>query len=230
MPIVTDPDLSPFQPGVGTVPAFIADRDRQIREFVRSRHEVPEKQHNCRITGLRGVGKTVLIKEYEKAARSEGWLVVREEWNERYSDESDFTRRVVTDFESIIGKLSLARRASTLARNTLQRVKAELSWELQGGVTMRMSVMTAPQTPFEDRLASALNQMGQLALKSGRSILMLYDEAHTVRDSKRRRQYPLNSLLHAFVQAQENGLPVVLGLCGLPFLNSNLRKARTHSE
>jgi AAA ATPase domain len=222
--------ISPFQPGVGTVPAFLADRDRELRSFLHALDEVPDKQYNFRVTGLRGVGKTVLIKEYEKAARNAGWLVVREEWSERYRDEPAFTRRVVTDFGSVISMLSLARRLAADAQSTLQHIKTELAWELQGGLTMRVSASAAPQTPFEDRMATAVDHMGRLALRSGRSILLLYDEAHTVRDNKNKAQLPLKTFLGAIVRAQENGLPIVLGLTGLPFLSANLRKARTHSE
>jgi len=79
-------------------------------------------------------------------------------------------------------------------------------------------------------MASAMDHLGRLALKSERPVLLLYDEAHTVRDSPKKGQLPLNAFLSALVQAQDSKLPVVLGVCGLPFLNANLRKARTHSE
>lgn len=224
------PVISPFRPGVGTIPAFIADRETQMQTFRRALREVPERPHNFRVTGLRGVGKTVLIKEYEAAARAAKWVVVREEWNPRYRDEAAFAQRVVTDLESVIGKLSLAHRLGQAAKDALTHIKGEMAWELEGGVTIRMAGKSAPSQPFEDRLASSLKRVGELASKHERAVLLLYDEAHTVRDNKSKGQLPLNALLGAFVQAQDDKLPVVLGLCGLPYLAPNLRKARTHAE
>lgn len=51
---------NPYKPGVGTRPPFLAGRDEQLRRFARLVEDYPEKRNNLRITGLRGVGKTVL--------------------------------------------------------------------------------------------------------------------------------------------------------------------------
>ena len=68
---------NPYKPGVGTRPPFLAGRDEQLHRFRRILEDYPEKRNNLRITGLRGVGKTVLLKEFERAARRQGWVVVR---------------------------------------------------------------------------------------------------------------------------------------------------------
>ena len=75
--------------------------------------------------------------------------------------------------------------------------------------------------------------MGQLATKAGRGVAFLYDEAHTLHDQPRQRQYPLSALLGAFVQAQDEDeppLPVMLVVSGLPPLVQNLQAARSHTE
>ena len=63
---------NPYKPGVGTRPPFLAGRDEQLRRFARLLEDYPEKRSNLRITGLRGVGKTVLLKEFERMAKARG--------------------------------------------------------------------------------------------------------------------------------------------------------------
>ncbi len=53
---------NPYRPGVGTRPPYLAGREQQIHRFQRMLEDYPEKRRNLRVTGLRGVGKTVLLK------------------------------------------------------------------------------------------------------------------------------------------------------------------------
>jgi hypothetical protein len=73
----------PYKPGVGTRPPFLAGRDDQLRRFARLIEDYPEKRGNVRITGLRGVGKTVLLKEFECMAKHAEWVVVRRDLSPR---------------------------------------------------------------------------------------------------------------------------------------------------
>jgi hypothetical protein len=67
---------SPYRPGVGTDPPYLGDREPQLRRF-REYLAEPGVPHNVLVTGLRGVGKTVLLNHYrdeaESAARAEGF-------------------------------------------------------------------------------------------------------------------------------------------------------------
>ena len=77
----------------------------------------------------------------------------------------------------------------------------------------------------------ALGEVGRLA--RGRGLALLLDEAHTVFDTPRKAQYPLGALLSAFVAAQDDDdepLPVMLVLCGLPPLIGNIHRARSNAE
>jgi len=60
---------NPHKPGVGTRPPYLAGREEPIRRFGQLLEDYPEKRGNLRITGLRGVGKTVLLKEFEQTRR-----------------------------------------------------------------------------------------------------------------------------------------------------------------
>ena len=64
---------NPYRPGVGLQPAHLAGRDLQIRRFRAILAAAPEIPANLRITGLRGVGKTVLLRKFDEVATEDGW-------------------------------------------------------------------------------------------------------------------------------------------------------------
>jgi len=207
---------NPYQPGVGTSPPYLAGREPQLRRFERILGDYPEKRRNLRITGLRGVGKTVLLKELEriaKADRERKWVVVRRDFVPRMKREPDFVHRVAETLKAI----------------------SEVQVEIADGVTMTMGPGAASPRHriLEDRLRAALIELGELAAATGRGVIFMFDEAHEVYDQPRKGEYPLSALLSAIVAAQDRDeppLPLMLVLCGLPSLAGHLRDARSHAE
>jgi hypothetical protein len=220
---------NPFRPGVGKSPPYLADREAQLRRFGRYLAEFPENPRNVRITGLRGVGKTVLLKEYRRAARAKNWTVVRRDLALRLNEETDFAQAITSDLEAAIAELSLVAKLTKLVSAASAAVTAVV--DFGGGLTIRVAASrTAAEPILDDRLRDAVVKVGELAAKAGTGVLFLYDEAHVLADRPRVRQFPLSALLGAFVQAQDDGLPVMLVMCGLPRLITNLQAARSHSE
>src|SRR5947209_20466303 len=70
---------NPFRPGMGLDPPYLADRAAQLERFTRYLAAFPAFPRNVRLTGLRGVGKTVLLQHYAAAAEARGWVVRSEE-------------------------------------------------------------------------------------------------------------------------------------------------------
>ena len=223
---------NPYRPGVGKPPPYLADRDAQLKRFARFLDDFPENRRNVRVTGLRGVGKTVLIKEYRKAARERGWVVIRRDLTPRLCEEIDFATAITSDLEKAIAELSLIARLGRLVSAAREAVQAVI--DLGEGVTVRVGAgKPSPAAILEDRVRDALFKVGQLAAKAGRGVAFLYDEAHVLYDRPKARQYPLSALLGAFVEVQDHDdedLPVMLVVSGLPPLVANLQAARSHSE
>src|SRR5262245_54872747 len=99
-------DKNPFRQGVGTAPLFLAARDAPLRSFrsmLRAAHEIPA---NMRLTGLRGVGKTVLLGEFVKAARVDGWESVLLELQPGHNSEDALVRVLSTRLERTSEALS----------------------------------------------------------------------------------------------------------------------------
>jgi AAA ATPase domain len=224
---------NPYQPGVGTTPPYLADREEQLQRFRGYLRDFPDKRRNIRLSGLRGVGKTVLLKEYRAAARERDWVIVRRDLTARLCQEADFATAIADDLDTAIRAFSTTAKLKAMLASARAAV-GEITVGLPGGV----SVSVGPGSPanssiLEDRLARALIRVGQLAAKAERGVAFLYDEAHTLHDQPRQRQYPLSALLGAFVQAQDEDeppLPVMLVVSGLPPLVQNLQAARSHTE
>jgi AAA ATPase-like protein len=225
---------NPYQPGVGTTPPYLADREEQIQRFRAYLRDFPDKRRNVRLSGLRGVGKTVLLKEYRAEASERDWVVIRRDLTGRLCDESDFATAIADDLHTAILAFSNVAKLKALLSGARQAV-GEVGIAIPGGptVTMKPESAEANRSILEDRLKEALIRVGRLAAKAQRGVVFLYDEAHMVFDRPARRQFPLSALLGAFVQAQDEEdppLPVMLVVSGLPSLTQHLQAARSHAE
>ncbi len=222
---------NPFRPGVGKPPPYLADREVQLKRFRRYLDDFPENRRNVRMTGLRGVGKTVLIKEYRKAARARGWIVIKRDLTPRLNEEGDFATAITTDLEGAIQELSMVARVAKLVSAARESVSAVI--DLGEGVTVKIGARKATKPAIlEDRIRDAMVKLGLLARKAKRGVLFLYDEAHVLYDRPKAGQFPLSALLSGFVEAQDHDedLPVMLVMSGLPPLATNLQAARSHTE
>lgn len=225
---------NPYQPGVGTTPPYLADREQQLQRFRGYLRDFPEKRRNVRLSGLRGVGKTVLLKEFRDAARERDWVVIRRDLTARLCQEDAFATAIADDLDTAIRAFSNISKLRALLAGA-RRAVGEITVALPDGTSISVKPGTSRSgaSVLEDRLGEALVQVGRLAAKTGRGVAFLYDEAHTLHDQPRQHQYPLGALLGAFVQAQdqeEPTLPVMLVVSGLPPLVQNLQAARSHAE
>ena len=101
---------NPYRPGAAVSPRFLAGRDGEQRRFLSVLAASPELPANVRITGLRGVGKTVLLKCLEEKAEDSGWMCSRVQVEPRHNTDAGLTD-LVTDLSR-----AMIRRVSTAAR------------------------------------------------------------------------------------------------------------------
>lgn len=66
---------NPFRPGAGAQPPALAGRDRELQDFdvAIQRYMLGHPERSILLSGLRGVGKTVLLRECERIASGHGW-------------------------------------------------------------------------------------------------------------------------------------------------------------
>lgn len=221
------PYENPFRPGAGHKPPYLAGRLVEADEFAR----LLEQQtilENLLLTGLRGVGKTVLLESFKPVAIKEDWLWVGTDLEEAVSiSERNLAVRLLTDLSTV---------TSSLVTGTEEQTEIGF-----GGGPVTVNKMLNYQaleaiykeTPGleSDRLKSVLETVWALVQPRGkRGIIFAYDEAQNLADNADRDQFPLSLLLDVFQSIQRKNIPFMLALTGLPTLVANLVDARTFSE
>lgn len=206
----SDP-ANPFRPGMGLDPPYLADRAAQLERFTRYLAAFPSFPRNVRLTGLRGVGKTVLLQHYAAAAEARGWVVARRECSEHLQSESTFALALVADCRAAVEHssrtLALRQHSTTAARHAL---------DLLGGLTVTLEGVTLAVKPpasaahhpevLEDRMFQAVKLACEAAQAAHRpGVLFCYDEAHVLSDTPRRRQFPLGIFLASVARARDEG-------------------------
>lgn len=225
-----DPSLerNPYRPGVGLTPPYLAGRDGEEARFRRVLAGAPEIPANVRLFGLRGVGKTVLLKRFQEIAESEKWATINLEIQPGHNNES----RLLAAFDSQVKNLEL--RLSTAARirdraealfnsaRSIVKVSYEgVEWSLAGDIDSKSREL--------GELLLAAVEMSQKNHRLG--LVVLLDEAQLLTDDKSPGgQHTLSALVAAVSTLQKVAASVVLVLCGLPTLAVNLLNARTYTE
>lgn len=223
----TSSGKNPFRPGVGIRPPYLAGRDGPIRRFEAMLRAAPQQPANMRLTGVRGVGKTVLLKEFEDKAKSHGWATASLELGPSNNTDEGLEAAIRTLAEQ-----------TRLAISRLERVKAVVGAAVKSasklGVTWNDVTLTILDKGADAResVARVLLEACELTIEKGfTGLILLLDEAQIIRDEKDRRgAHPLSALIAAVVALQRKEVPLGLVLCGLPTLTGNLLKARSYTE
>ena len=103
---------SPFRPGSGLRPPYLAGGDEELAGFSRTLQQMQEGQvSNLVVQGLGGVGKTVLLKESVKVCTDSKFLpATRLQFSGKHSDPAEFTKGLQHDLDSAKASLSGRRR------------------------------------------------------------------------------------------------------------------------
>lgn len=221
------PGRNPYRPGVGTQPRYFAGRERELRRFRSALGGAPEIPANVRLTGLRGVGKTVLLSRFSDVARDADWEPAVLELEPRHEREPELLTMLTTALRSLEQRVS--RGARTRQRLTgAARAVGQLALVIEG-VSVRVDPSVSDAAP---ELSKALLGVVRTTVDSGRrGVVILLDEAQVLRDDRRASgSRSLSMLLAAVVALQRAEVPLALVLCGLPTLTNNLLAARTYSE
>lgn len=219
---------NPYRPGVGTRPLHLAGRDLPMRRFRAMLRAAPEQPANMRLTGLRGVGKTVLLREFQEVADEVQWASAFLELQPGHN----------TD-DSIVTALTASLKAAREQLSRMERLRTAVGQAARHAGTLGFAWgdFVVTYQPFSDTgredLARALFDAVEMAVQKGREgFALLLDEAQVVRDEHTRRsgEHPLSLLISTVVALQKAELPLGLVLCGLPTLTGNLLRARSYTE
>src|SRR3954453_3637496 len=98
---------NPYRPGAGHMPPHLAGREREYEEFDQLL-EQDEILNNVVLTGLRGVGKTVLLETFKPRAVEKGWLWVTADLSESASiSETALAQRLLADLSLVTASVTV---------------------------------------------------------------------------------------------------------------------------
>ncbi len=216
---------NPFRPGVGLRPLYLAGRDPSLRRFSAMLRAAPEQPASMRVTGLRGVGKTVLLGAFAERAREANWEPAELEFQPSHNTNQALQETLTALLRRAQERLSRFERLRAAAGRALKAGRLSVTWE-------EVSLSLSPGSERESDLAREIFETVELAVAKGREgIVLLLDEAQLIRDERGRHgEHPLSLLIAPLVALQRQELPVAVVLCGLPTLAANLQHARSYSE
>ena len=219
------PFTNPFRPGAGHMPPYLAGRETEERDF-RGLLQQNVILKNMILTGLRGVGKTVLLETLKPIAIEEKWAWVGTDLSESTSiSEDTLAVRLITDLAVVTSAITVA----DDVRVQIGFSKSEVTTTLNFATLSRIFA-EAPGL-IADKLKAVLELVARhLGTTGRRGLIFAYDEAQNLSDHAQKEQYPLSVLLDVFQSIQRKNIPFMLVLVGLPTLFPKLVEARTYSE
>jgi len=218
---------NPFRPGAGHMPPYLAGRKSEEAEFTRLLDQEVILE-NLILTGLRGVGKTVLSESFKPLAIQKGWIWVGADLSEAVSvSETNLATRLITDLSVVTSALTLNLGEKSGAGFTSEAMP------ITQPVSFSFLAKRFEETPglTVDKLKSVLEFVWELVKQTNsKGVIFAYDEAQTLADNAQKDQYPFSVLLDAFQSIQRKGIPFMLALVGLPTLLPQLIEARAYAE
>lgn len=218
---------NPFRPGAGHMPPHLAGRKRETDEFLRLL-EQDVVLENLVLTGLRGVGKTVLLDTFKPLAIQNGWLWVGTDLSEATSlTEERIAVRLMADLAVVTSSL-------TIDRQIIQQLGFDrdvLQVDVKLGFDQMVEIYELTPGLTSDKLKTVLDVVfSVLKNHNTRGLIFAYDEAQNMSDHAGKDQYPLSLMLDLFQSIQKKNIPFMLVMTGLPTLFPKLVEARTFSE
>lgn len=224
-----DPAINPYNPGAGYPPPELVGRDHlisQVRIALGRRISGRHGKHFFLI-GLRGVGKTVLLKHVRTIAKDMGYEEVFGEAASSGPSSGTFPRRMAKKIDNILPQLTkgLAAKASEKIRRALSAFSVGISPD---GVSLRIdSDPNFSNIDYElmgEDLTDLVLAVGEAAAAQEKGILIAVDEVQDLPEGE------LAALIAAAHQADQEELPVLLIGAGLPHLPGKAGNAKSYSE
>lgn len=219
-----DPYRNPYTPGAGSRPLALAGRDEQIEacRVMLGRLERGMPDRPFAIHGLRGVGKTVLVRHLADEARQRDWLVVHRELRAGVE-----LRPVLAQaLASVLGEFERESKLRKLVKR-LRGAVSSFSASIDSDGSIRLGVEAKPARDggeLEGDTIELLAEIGGAAREAGTGLLLALDELHELDE---RGLAALTAALHQTTQME---LPVALICAGLPNLPLRLVEAKTYAE
>ncbi|HEX5861196.1 MAG TPA: ATP-binding protein [Nocardioides sp.] len=225
-----DPIRNPYAPGAGQRPPELAGRDAELAAFdvVLERVARSRPERSLVLTGLRGVGKTVLLNALRSAAVRRGWGTGKLEAR----PEQPLRRPLSSALHQAVRELSHPKPDDVdhvlgVIRAFAQRdagADAKLRDRWNPGIDAPVVKGRADSGDIEIDLVELFTDLGGLAADVGKGVAVFIDEMQDLGPDD------VSALCAACHEISQSGLPVIVVGAGLPHLPAVLSASKSYSE
>ncbi|NLT69187.1 MAG: ATP-binding protein [Verrucomicrobiaceae bacterium] len=223
-----NPLNNPFSPGAGTQPPELAGRD-DLRKTLQVAMERARKGLSARsvvMTGLRGVGKTVLLDRVRLDAEDAGFEALRIEAPEKRS----LPGMLLPEMRLTLLRLSRKQQSKELALRALRglagfakALKVKFG-DIEVGLDQEPEVGLADNGDLEQDLQMLMEAVGRAAAAASTAVILFIDELQYVKEKQ------LAALITAMHRMSQRQLPVLMIGAGLPQIPGQMGKAKSYAE
>jgi hypothetical protein len=219
---------NPFSPGAGSPPPELAGRDAVLEQarVLLGRIQAKRPEKSILMTGLRGVGKTVLLNEMERMAMREGYRTILIEAHE---DKPlallliPQLRRVLFELNRLAGAGDKVRRGIAVLKSFIGGVRVAVG-DVEFGLDIDPERGAADSGDLEIDLPNLLGAVAEAAEERRASVAILIDEIQYLRSSE------LSALIMAMHKMQQRQSPLLLIGAGLPILPGMAGESKSYAE
>jgi predicted ATPase len=220
---------NPYTPNAGAEPQAVVGRDDQLALFdlLLDRLARGRTEQSMIITGLRGVGKTVLLGQFRTAALGRDWAVI--ELEVRKNDDTVFRREIGTKVRTALFELSPKVKWTERFKHAAAVLKSfSVSVDSSGTWTAGLDVDAAEGYGDHANLALDLTDLflavGDAAAERQRGVVLLLDEVQFL------NRVQLESLIEVLHKMVQRKLPITLVGAGLPQIAELAGDAKSYAE
>ncbi|GAA1196294.1 ATP-binding protein [Prauserella alba] len=227
-----DPVRNPFAPGAGQRPPELAGRERELDAFdvVLERVARGRPERSLMLTGLRGVGKTVLLGELRSMAIRRRWGAGKVEAR----PDAELRRPLSAALHRAVRDLAVRHRAPDRVDEVLAVLKAfalksnkpdaKLRDRWQPGIDVPPAQGRADSGDIEIDLVELFTEVAELATDVGSGVALLIDEIQDLSPED------VSALCAACHELSQSGAPLVVVGAGLPHVPAVLSASKSYSE
>jgi hypothetical protein len=220
-----DQVLNPYSPGAGARPFELAGRSSEVDDMdvALRRILVGRAAKSQLVTGLRGVGKTVLLHEFGRVAGKRGFIHEHIEVHEG----DQLPLQIAVMARKALLKLGGKKKVKGVNRRALGVLKAfTLAYPVTASLQSDVDIVpgVADSGDLGSDFAGLFEEMGQAARAYDAGIFLTIDEMHLLASPA------LEALLLGLHRTNEMSLPFALAGAGLPSLAAVSEEARVRAE
>ena len=222
-----DPGLNPYTPNAGAKPPTLVGREDELAAFdiLLARLQRGRAERSVLVTGLRGVGKTVLLGAFQERALSVGWVSVDTEITRTtmFADRmAHLTKRALLEMAPKQRWKERARRAGRVLQSFSLTISTEGS--ITGSLDLEPLEGRGDSGDLGEDLTDLLVALGEAAQDHERGVVFLMDEIQYLEDA------PFEALIAAIHKTVQRQLPITLVGAGLPQLPRLASEAKSYAE